>query len=126
MNGYLLDTHVLLWWLSEPTRLSPEAAAIIRDGRNRLWVSSAAIWEMSIKKSLGRLDMPPNLAEVLQTERIGVLSVNLVHALSVQELPWLHRDPFDRMQVVQALREDLVLMTRDSQMQQYGVECLLV
>ena len=124
MSGYLLDTHVLLWWLDDPALLSVEAQGAIRDPNHRVLVSTAAIWEMGIKKALGRLDIPLNLAEVLLRDSIQVLDMQIDHALSVAELPMLHQDPFDRMQIVQAHHEGLTLITRDRRIQQYDVAWL--
>jgi PIN domain nuclease of toxin-antitoxin system len=124
MNGYLLDTHVVLWWLSDPGRLSEAARAAIADGTNRVYVSAAAAWEMAIKKSLGRLDIPGNLAEALADDDIAVLDVSLDHALAVADLPMIHQDPFDRMQIVQAHHENLTLVTRDQRILRYGVSYL--
>jgi len=121
VSRFLLDTHVLLWWLDDPSQLSEEARAAIRDPGHPVLLSAAAIWEMGIKKSLGRLDIPANLAEVLQQDSIEVLDIQLSHALSVAGLPMLHQDPFDRMQIVQAQLEGLTLITRDHQIQQYEV-----
>jgi len=121
VSRFLLDTHVLLWWLDDPSQLSEEAQAAIRDPGHSVLLSTAAIWEMGIKKSLGRLDIPANLAEVLRKDSIEVLDIQLEHALSVAELPILHQDPFDRMQIVQARLEGLTLITRDRQIQQYEV-----
>ncbi len=124
MSGYLLDTHVLLWWLDDPSKLSEAAQKAIHDPEHRLLLSTAAIWEMGIKKSLGRLEFPANLAEVLLKNSIEVLDIRLGHALSVAELPRLHQDPFDRMQIVQAHLEGLTLITRDRRIQQYEVSWL--
>ena len=124
MSGYLLDTHVVLWWLDDPSLLSEAARATIRDPSHRVLVSAAAIWEMGIKKSLGRLDIPANLAEVLERDSIEVLDIQIDHALSIAELPMLHQDPFDRMQIVQANLEGLTLITRDRRIQQYEVRWL--
>ncbi len=121
MNGYLLDTHILLWWLDDPSLLSTVAQAAIRDPDHRAMVSSAAVWEMGIKKALGRLDFPSNLTEVLKRDAIEVLDISIDHALSVAELPMLHQDPFDRMQIVQANLEGLTLITRDRRIHQYDV-----
>jgi len=96
----------------------------IQNRDHRILVSAAAIWEMGIKKSLGRLDIPANLPEVLQKDSIGVLDVKIEHALSIAELPVLHQDPFDRMQIVQANLERLTLITRDRLIQQYDVRWL--
>lgn len=124
MQGYLLDTHVLLWWMTEPERLSSAAFDAIKKSRNAVYVSSAAAWEMAIKKTLGRLDFPANLVEILQQDHIDVLPISLQHALSVGELPLHHQDPFDRMQIAQALHEDLVLITSDALIRQYDVPVL--
>ena len=124
MLGYLLDTHVLLWWLVDPSMLSPAAAAAIRGGGNAVYLSAAAVWEMSIKKGLGRLEFPGNLDEVLQLDHIEVLPIQLAHALAVADLPLHHQDPFDRMQIAQAKIENLVLVTRDTVMANYEVKVL--
>ncbi|MEO6597599.1 MAG: type II toxin-antitoxin system VapC family toxin [Planctomycetota bacterium] len=124
MTGYLLDTQVLLWWLQAPSKLAPAARAVIGDGENAIYLSSAAAWEMGIKKSLGRLEFPGNLEQVLHEERIEVLSITLPHALAVADLPLLHQDPFDRMQIVQARLDDLVLVTRDPEIRRYDVRVL--
>ena len=125
MTGYLLDTHVLLWWLCDPTRLSDEARAVIADGQNTVYLSAAAAWEMSIKRALGRLDMPGNLEEVLRKDLIEVLPIRLPHALAVADLPLHHRDPFDRMHVAQARHENLVLITHDEKIAAYDVSVLM-
>ena len=125
MAGYLLDTHVLLWWLSDPKQLTRAAREAIKEGSNAVYLSSAAAWEMGIKKALGRLDYPGNLAEVLNKEHIEVLPITLPHALAVADLPVHHQDPFDRMQIVQARLEDLVLITRDDKITAYDVKVLL-
>jgi len=124
VNGYLLDTHALLWWLSEPAKLSAKAKAAIADGSHSVYLSTAAVWEMSIKKSLGRLDFPGNLDEVLRKDHIEVLPIALSHAMAVSDLPAHHQDPFDRMQIAQARIEDLTLITRDATIPQYDVKVL--
>jgi len=124
MTGCLLDTHVLLWWLSDPGKLSDEARAAITDGQNPVYASSAAAWEMAIKKRLGRLDYPANLAEVLAKDHIEVLPITLPHALAVSDLPMHHQDPFDRMMVAQTMIEGLVLITRDEDIGKYDVKVM--
>ena len=124
MAGYLLDTHVLLWWLNAPSKLSAAARAVIRDGENAVYLSAAAVWEMAIKKSLGRLEFPGNLEDILHEERIEVLPIRLGHAVAVADLPMHHQDPFDRMQIVQARIEDLVLLTRDAEIAKYDVKVM--
>jgi PIN domain nuclease of toxin-antitoxin system len=124
LNGYLLDTHVLIWWLSEPQRLSAEAQRAIRDPSQNVYLSIAAVWEMAIKRALGRLKMPANFPEVLAEQRIALLDIDVRHALAVADLPMIHHDPFDRMQVAQARLENLVLITADTRMLGYDLEVL--
>ena len=124
MNGYLVDTHVLLWWLADPDRLAEPARRIIGDGNCAVFLSAAAAWEMGIKKALGRLEFPTNLAEVLRQEDIGTLDITLAHALAVADLPLHHQDPFDRMQIVQARMEELTIISRDPEFGRYDVRSL--
>ena len=126
MSGYLLDTHVLIWWLSEPDRLPPQVHEAISNPETAIFVSAAVAWEMAIKKSIGRLEMPSNLPEVLAAESISVLDINIHHALAVADLPRIHEDPFDRLQIAQARLEDLALVTHDAQIHQYEVPLLRV
>lgn len=120
MAGYLVDTHALLWWLAEPERLSAEAMRVIADGANQLYFSAAGAWEMAIKKTLGRIEYPGNLPEVLAANRIEPLPVTVAHALAVADLPLHHRDPFDRVQIAQARAEGLTIITRDPEFHAYG------
>ncbi|HZW10753.1 MAG TPA: type II toxin-antitoxin system VapC family toxin [Phycisphaerales bacterium] len=125
MAKYLLDTHVLLWWLAEPGRLSPEATRVIVNESSVLHFSAAAAWEMAIKKTLGRIDYPGNLPEVLTENRIEPLPVTLADALAVADLPLHHRDPFDRIQIAQAKLGGLAMVTRDHEFERYGVAVVL-
>ncbi len=125
MARYLLDTHVLLWWLSDPSMLSGPAREALENGLNTVYLSSAAVWEMAIKKAIGRLDIPMNLEEVLGKAHIEVLPITLPHALAVADLPVHHQDPFDRMQVAQARLEGLILVTRDPKITEYDVQVLM-
>ena len=124
MTGLLLDTHVLLWWLDDPTRLTEDARARIARRDTAVFVSSAAAWEMAIKKALGRLDYPPDLEAALTHDHIDILPIAVRHALAVADLPPHHSDPFDRMHVAQAQLEGLTLVTRDEQLTAYDVRVL--
>lgn len=111
--------------MSGSDRLAPDAARVLRAGEVPVWFSVASVWEMAIKKSLGRLDYPDNLEKVLDTDHIGVLPVQLPHAQGVSALPMHHRDPFDRMIVSQAISEGLTLLTHDTVFEQYNVDLML-
>ncbi len=118
---FLLDTHVLLWWLENPGQLSRQAKRAIEDGRNRIYVSAAVAWEIAIKKSLAKLDAPDDLEEMIDANRFNPLPVTIAHALGVLALPDHHRDPFDRILIAQALHEGFRLVTRDQEIAKYPV-----
>lgn len=118
---YLLDTHILLWWLTDPKLIIPKASKIISDKENTIFFSSASLWEMAIKKSLGRLILPSNIAEILQTEGFQIMPIGHEEALGVSDLPQLHQDPFDRMLVIQAKLHNCILITRDKHIMDYPV-----
>ena len=121
MKRLLLDTHVLLWWLADDPRLGPRARALIADPRNTVFVSSASAWEISIKKSLGRLDAPDDLDGIVETEGFERLAVSFFHGERAGALPSLHRDPFDRMLIAQAQAEGLDVVTGDDALEAYGI-----
>jgi PIN domain nuclease of toxin-antitoxin system len=121
---YLLDSHVMLWWLQDPQLLSGPARAVIVDPSNLLFCSVAAIWEIEIKRSVGRLESPPDLLDQLQRLSIQTLAIDADDATLAATLPPHHGDPFDRMMVAHARRHTLTLLTRDRQLRQYEVDCL--
>ena len=120
---FLLDTHVLLWWL-QGARLADEAAEQIADASNDVIVSAATVWELSIKRQLGKVDMPPDLVDQCRSEGFGLLAIDPRHADRAGSLPLHHTDPFDRMLVAQAELDTLVLITRDRALASYGVQLL--
>jgi len=115
----LLDTHVVLWALSEPDRLSDESKSLIQ-GADQLFVSSASIWEMAIKESIGKLeiDLDATMSE-LAGMGVSELPISWQHSKKVQELPHHHRDPFDRLLISQAICEPLILLTHDKILTKY-------
>ena len=121
MKSYLLDTHIVLWWLSNDPKLPKKAKEIIENSENHILVSAVSVWEIVIKKSLKKLSAPDNIKEVLEENGIQLLDMTADHALFLQGLPYLHQDPFDRLLISQALVEDLVLVTADKAIAQYPV-----
>jgi PIN domain nuclease of toxin-antitoxin system len=117
----LLDTHAALWWLADDARIGPAAELQLNDETNRILLSAAVIWEVAIKRSLGKLQAPSNLAATLVAAGAQPLAITLDHADVVEALPWHHRDPFDRMLVAQALTEGATIVSQDERMQPYGV-----
>lgn len=113
----LLDTHTLLWLLSKPTALDPEALDHLADPATSVSVSAASAWEIAIKTRLGRLDGSTLLAtwaSQLEAMRVTDMPIDSDDAILAGRLPWDHRDPFDRVIVAQALRRNLTVATRDA------------
>ena len=119
-----LDTHVLLWWLADNATLSQTTRTEISDGKNLVFVSAAAAWEMVIKSALGKLDIPSDLEAALTANRFQPLPITIPHALAVADLPHHHNDPFDRLLIAQAKVEGLTLVTRDEQIKKYDVSVM--
>lgn len=124
----LLDTHVLLWAATDPKHLQPQARSALEDEAHEVLVSVVSAWELAIKQSLGKLDLPKPveqwLPEVLRRSRFETVDLDLATALRVRALPWHHRDPFDRLLVAQALEGGCTLVTRDEVLSQYGAAVL--
>ena len=119
----LLDTHVVLWWLTDDPTLSEEIKTRL-DHEPDIWVSAATIWEVSIKQAIGKLAEPAELPEQIRGSGFRELPIRIEHAIAAGRLPPLHRDPFDRMLVAQARCDDLTLVTRDPRCKQYDVAVL--
>lgn len=118
----LLDTHLLLWAASMPGRLSKVAKKLIDDRDNALHFSAASIWEIAIKRSLGRSDFavdPRLLRRGLLDNGYLEMAVTSEHAIVVDSLPMLHKDPFDRILIAQSMMEGALLLTSDSQISHY-------
>nr|WP_315255798.1 type II toxin-antitoxin system VapC family toxin [uncultured Duganella sp.] len=118
----LLDTHLLLWAAGCPERLSYAARSMLDDGANQLLFSAASLWEIAIKSSLGRSDFSVN-PRLLRHNLLGndyyELPVTSEHGVSIDRLPLIHKDPFDRILIAQALVENVALLTSDPLMARY-------
>ena len=122
MKPLLLDSHVLLWWLGNDSRLGPRTRARVRDPLTRVIVSAATAWELSIERARGRLRAPTVDSALLDRLGFEALPISLAHAERAVALPPLHRDPFDRMLVAQAQSERLVLLSVDADVHAYDVD----
>ncbi|MBF2017618.1 MAG: type II toxin-antitoxin system VapC family toxin [Rivularia sp. T60_A2020_040] len=124
----LLDTHAFLWWVTEDSRLSSTARNIITDSNNQLFLSAASAWEIVIKARLGKLTLPEApeiyIPSRLATNRFESLSIDMIHALQVVNLPDLHKDPFDRIIIAQSQVEKMPILTLDSQINRYSVDVI--
>ena len=120
----LLDTHILLWWLTQDGQLTKRARSTIAEA-DAIFVSAASAWEMAIKISIGKLKTPDDLEAQMQANRFVELPVKISHAIVAAQLPHHHGDPFDRMLVAQASVESLTLLTADARLKAYGGSILL-
>jgi len=120
----LLDTHILLWWLSDDRRLPVPIGRALADGANDILVSSISIAEISIKTAIGKLRTPDDLLTQLRAAAMSLLPFTVDHAIALRDLPAHHRDPFDRMLIAQALAESLTFATVDPACRQYAVQTL--
>ena len=109
----LLDTHVLLWWLDDPSKISEATREQIADLENEILVSAVSCWEIAIKRGLGKLTAPDGLIASIQQCGFVELPISSVHALRTETLPFHHRDPFDRMLIAQSICESATVVTQD-------------
>ena len=123
---YLLDTHTFLWWNMDDAQLSPLAREIISDGANEIFLSAATAWEIAIKTTRGRLELPEDptryVSNRMNLHGFQALPVQIHHAVQVYKLPMHHADPFDRLLVVQSQIESMPLISVDAEIRKYEVE----
>lgn len=121
----LLDTHVFIWWDSEPAKLSPRVLALCQDRENTLLLSVVSAWEIQVKIQLGKLKLHMPLSHLIEgqqeTNALGVLPITLDHVLALEALPAHHKDPFDRLLLAQSTVEDVVLVSKDPVFTNYPV-----
>lgn len=121
MRQLLLDTHVALWALAAPERLLPEVRRALEEPRNAVVVSATSVWEVEIKRAVGRLTAPEGFAARCIDVGFDPLPITFDHAEAAAQLPAHHSDPFDRMLVAQAMLEDLELVSDDRAFAAYDV-----
>ncbi|MGV3763588.1 type II toxin-antitoxin system VapC family toxin [Parapedobacter sp.] len=123
----LLDTHALIWYITDNHRLPAKTRSLIEFPENNCFVSLATYWEMAIKNSLGRLDFKKPIVtifEIVEQSGFEILPINVNHILRATSLPFHHYDPFDRMIIGQAIADDLSIVTKDEKFPQYEVNLL--
>jgi PIN domain nuclease of toxin-antitoxin system len=121
-----MDTQVLLWIVNEDAKLNSNTKKIYLDSNNEILLSLASIWEIAIKKSLNKLEIPGNLSDFVKDHIIGndinILSLELSHIYRLENLPFHHRDPFDRLIIAQAIDENIELISNDKIFDKYEVK----
>lgn len=120
----LLDTQAFLWWMADSSRLSPRARGEISNPENEIFFSIASAWEISIKRSLGKLKAPDDLAASIDEQSFDLLGITLAHINALGQLKHHHRDPFDRMLIAQASTERAKLVSGDAIFHSYGTDIL--
>ena len=124
MSRYLLDTHTFLYCLFGVDKLSPGCKDIITDPENDIFVSSVNLWEISIKKSIGKLQAPEDMVSIVEEKGFLGLPISLEDGQSILDLPLLHKDPFDRMLIAQAKNNKLSIITNDKVIPTYDVKTM--
>lgn len=124
--NYLLDTNALIWYLLGNDKITTEHLDTIQSNKNKVYFSSVNIIEISIKVSIGKLKIDDAYLNYLQKSPFIELQLNSTHALKLQSLPFLHKDPFDRLLIAQAKVENLTIITRDKIFKDYEVNILKV
>ena len=124
----LFDTHSFIWWADDPTKLSPAALAALEDEDNRLFLSDAGIWEMQIKVQLGKMKLKLPLPDLIESQKrdneVEILHITTEHILALDNLPFHHKDPFDRLLIAQSIVEDFTIVTFDSEFPTYPAKLL--
>ena len=123
---YLCDTHTLIWFLNNPLLLSERARQEIEQSPH-IYVSIASLWEIAIKQTLGKLTIdatPQGVAQLCRDNTIDILPVTIAHLERLHSLPYVHRDPFDRLIIAQAQEENLTIISKDARMAGYNVPVL--
>ncbi|NQZ87314.1 MAG: type II toxin-antitoxin system VapC family toxin [Colwellia sp.] len=124
MKRVLLDTHALIWWMNGDQALGEFALECIENENNQVYVSAASVWEMSIKRQLGKLECPLDLDSVIENMGFSKLPISVFHGEQAGQLPVHHKDPFDRMLIAQAQAEGLQIITKDEHFPSYGVSLI--
>ena len=120
----LLDTHIFLWWNSDPRMVAGVLRQVIAEPDNQIYVSAASVWEIGVKRAIGKLAFTQRIVQSVLGHRFELLPISGDHAEHAAELPPHHTDPFDRMLIAQADLERMLLATQDAKILPYGVPTL--
>ena len=123
---YLLDTHTFLWMVADPSALSRSVSEIVRERGNSLYLSAASGWEIALLRQLNRLELPDEpqrfIPEAMQKLAVLPLPIGFQTAISAVMLPLIHRDPFDRILIAEAMKEKMIVLTKDKTFGEYGIQ----
>ena len=127
MKKYLIDTHILLWLMLEPQKLSNAVKKTLQNTNNELYISRISLWEIAIKIKIGKLNIKMNFIDIcvaLKENDFILLDLKNKHIVETLALPFHHRDPFDRMLIAQAKTENLTIITKDQNFSEYNIDIL--
>lgn len=124
MRTILIDTHILLWAIFDDSKIHSNHKEILKNPENRILVSTISPFEISIKKSIGKLSFPQKPGELIALIGFEELPIFPHHLNMLEEVNWFHRDPFDKMIIAQALSEDLEIISYDEQFKQYNLKLI--
>ena len=127
MRQFLIDTHVLIWLVSESKKISEKAFSILNHRENKIYISTISLWEISIKEKIGKLDLGLTIDELikeLKFNEIEIFTINTNHIKELQNLDLHHRDPFDRMLIAQSKTENMTIITKDNSFSKYDIDIL--
>lgn len=122
MNDYLLDTHAFLWFLQKNKRIPPNAVDKIQDSQYQVYISIVSFWELSIKSSLGKLDLGESISDLIKrSEGLGFITLDIEssHLEKLASIPFKHKDPFDRLIIAQGITDDLIILSGDRYFKDY-------
>lgn len=123
-SDFLMDTHIFIWWMERNSRLSQDIVDLLSNPYNTIFLSVISIWEMVLKKQIKKLKLSRDITVGVKASGFTVLPLELSHVLGIERLPFLHKDPFDRLLIAQACVEDLIILTEDAKIKQYDVKIL--
>jgi len=121
----LLDTHTLIWGLCEPDRLNVKTKELLANIDNIIFVSIASLWELQIKKSLNKITLPDDFTFQLQKHGYELLNITHEHIAKLNDIPMIHRDPFDRILIAQSIHENIPLVTKDTEIAKYNIQIII-
>jgi PIN domain nuclease of toxin-antitoxin system len=122
--NYLLDTHIFLWWLHQPEKLSVNEFKAIENPENNIYVSAVVAWEVMIKSALNKLTFKGNILAAIEQNQFTQLPISTPQCLHLKDLPPIHQDPFDRLLICQSLHEGMTILTQDQNILRYAVKVL--
>lgn len=124
--GYLLDTNIFIWWMEKNSRLSKDIFNLLNNSQNQIFLSTASVWEIIIKKAKKKLKTPKDIGAGIKTSGFIPMSVEMLHVLGIEKLPMYHDDPFDRILIAQSQTENLTFITSDEKIWQYDLSLLKI